>query len=106
MKRCFYCDVELQEGEIYVDPFDNKECCLDCLEEGREAAAMGADGDDLLDTDFADLGGRSALRAATLENPRIHPCPACGAKNVLTARDVSLGYQCDSCADRQERGAP
>jgi hypothetical protein len=35
--------------------------------------------------DFADPGGRSALRAAT---------PA----------DKRLGYQCDACADRAEGG--
>jgi hypothetical protein len=50
------------------------------------------------DMDFADPGGRSALRAGK----RNKPCPTCGAKNRLTAKDVSLGYQCDSCADRAE----
>lgn len=54
------------------------------------------------DYEFADPGGRSALRAASASNPRIHPCPNCGAEDVLTPRDVSLGYQCDSCADRAE----
>ena len=51
---------------------------------------------------FADPGGRSALRAATRSNPRIHPCPTCGAKNVLTAIDVRNHYQCDRCADLAE----
>jgi hypothetical protein len=76
---------------------------------------------------FADPGGRSALRAATHErcpshqchqklqpnwswcpgcgtrlNPRKHDCRGCGAKRILTDEDVSLGYQCDTCADRAE----
>jgi hypothetical protein len=53
---------------------------------------------------FADLGGKSALRAATKRNPRNLPCPNCGAKNRLTPADRALGYQCDSCADKTERG--
>jgi len=61
--------------------------------------------DDLIDgVGFANPGGNSALRAATRSNPRIHPCPTCERPNRLTAIDVSHGYQCDSCADRQERG--
>lgn len=55
---------------------------------------------------FADPGGRSALRAASKDNPRDRPCPNCGADNVLTRKDVALGYQCDSCADAAERGGP
>ncbi len=54
--------------------------------------------------DFADPGGRSALRAAHKGNPRNLPCPNCGDKNRLTPADRALGYQCDSCADRAERG--
>lgn len=53
---------------------------------------------------FSDPGGNSALRAATASDPRIHSCPTCESSNRLTQRDVSLGYQCDSCADRDERG--
>ena len=63
-------------------------------------------GEDL--TDFAEPGGRSALRAATKSNPRNLPCPNCGTKNVLTPADRARGYQCDRCADRLEgtyRGA-
>jgi hypothetical protein len=60
--------------------------------------------DDDFDDDFADPGGRSALRAASKSNPRIYPCPNCGRKNVLTRKDVQLGYQCDACADALERG--
>lgn len=59
---------------------------------------------DIRDTDFADPGGNSALRAATRTNPRNRPCPTCGRKNRLTPKDVALGYQCDACADRAERG--
>ena len=54
------------------------------------------------DIDFADPGGESALRRPTRDNPRIHPCPTCGEPNRLTPADVSLGYQCDACADRAE----
>jgi predicted RNA-binding Zn-ribbon protein involved in translation (DUF1610 family) len=54
--------------------------------------------------DFAEPDGRSALRAASRSNPRNLPCPNCGIKNRLTPRDRSLGYQCDTCADRAERG--
>lgn len=67
------------------------------------------DEDDGLDYDgerlqFADPGGRSALRAASKSNPRNLPCPTCGAPNRLTPRDRAAGYQCDSCADRDEGG--
>lgn len=54
--------------------------------------------------DFADPGGRSALRASSKSNPRNLPCPNCGAKNRLTPKDRALGYQCDACADQAERG--
>lgn len=54
--------------------------------------------------DFADPGGTSALRAATKDNPRNQPCPDCGAEDALTPEDVTLGYCCDRCADRKERG--
>lgn len=53
---------------------------------------------------FADPGGRSALRAASKSNPRNLPCPTCGEPNRLTPADRALGYQCDSCADAAERG--
>jgi hypothetical protein len=53
---------------------------------------------------FADPGGNSALRAASKRNPRNKPCPTCGQKNVLTPEDVALGYQCNRCADKAERG--
>lgn len=47
---------------------------------------------DDFDTDFADPGGRSALRAA------------CKERNRLTRKDKALGYRCDVCADQTERG--
>jgi hypothetical protein len=53
---------------------------------------------------FADPGGKSALRRATRRNPRNLPCPTCKAPNRLTPKDRALGYQCDACADRDERG--
>jgi hypothetical protein len=58
------------------------------------------------DPDFADPGGRSALRAARKGNPRNRSCPNCKRRNVLTPADVARGYQCDSCADAAERGGP
>ena len=54
--------------------------------------------------DFADPGGRSALRAATEFNKRNLPCPTCKAPNRLTPADKRRGYQCDQCADRAECG--
>jgi hypothetical protein len=52
--------------------------------------------------EFADPGGRSALRASSRRNPRNQPCPTCGRKNALTPADVARHYQCDRCADRDE----
>jgi hypothetical protein len=60
--------------------------------------------EDEFDDEFARPG--SALRAATRNNPRKHPCPTCKRKNMLTPKDVALGYQCDYCADQLERGYP
>ena len=54
--------------------------------------------------DFAEPGGRSALRRAHQGNPRNRPCPHCKRKNVLTPADVAQGYQCNACADQAERG--
>lgn len=63
----------------------------------------GYDRDDY-DPEFAEPGGRSALRAAGAGNPRNLPCPTCKRPNVLTPADRDLGYQCDRCADAAERG--
>ena len=53
---------------------------------------------------FADPGGTSALHASSKSNPRNLSCPNCKRRNVLTPADRARGYQCDSCADRAERG--
>jgi hypothetical protein len=55
-------------------------------------------------SEFADPGGRSALRASSKRNPRNLPCPTCRQPNRLTPADVARHYQCDWCADRDERG--
>lgn len=54
--------------------------------------------------DFADPGGNSALRASSRTNKRNLPCPTCKRRNMLTPADKARGYQCDSCANRAERG--
>ena len=46
----------------------------------------------------------SALRCSSPSNPRNLPCPTCGEPDRLTPADKALGYQCDKCADRAERG--
>ena len=56
------------------------------------------------DEPFADPGGKSALRASSRSNPRNLPCPKCRRPNLLTPADKAKGYQCDSCADKAERG--
>ena len=53
---------------------------------------------------FKERGANSALRAATHSNPRNLPCPTCGRENMLTCADVARGYQCDYCANAEERG--
>lgn len=78
---------------MYPHPYDHYDC------DGEERDAPLADG-----TRFADPGGRSALRAATRRNPRNLPCPTCGAPDRLTPADRARGYQCDTCADRDEGG--
>jgi hypothetical protein len=70
-----------------------------CYDYHDEPDYDGPDCDDEPDVDFAEPGGRSALRAATDDNPRDLPCPDCGAENRLTPKDVALGYCCDFCAD-------
>lgn len=57
-------------------------------------------------TQFADPGGKSALRAAGKGNPRNLPCPSCKRPNMLTPADRQQGYQCDPCADRDEGFGP
>jgi hypothetical protein len=53
---------------------------------------------------FADPGGNSALRASSKSNPRNLPCPTCKEPNKLTPADKAKGYQCDGCANMEERG--
>jgi hypothetical protein len=55
---------------------------------------------DYADMHFADPGSGSALRAGV----RDQRCPTCKYPNRLTQEDVSLHYQCDACADAQEKG--
>ena len=74
----------------------------DELDEYRHSGGHEYDDDDR--SDFADPGGKSALRAASKSNPRIHPCPTCKKPNKLTPKDVANHYQCDNCADRDEGG--
>lgn len=77
------------------------------IEEDHDHYERDYEYEDQYDNDgphFADPGGTSALRAVTKINPRNLPCPNCGAANRLTPADRALGYQCDSCADRAERG--
>jgi hypothetical protein len=63
------------------------------------------DENDLIDgVGFAVPGGNSALRAATIANPRNIACPTCGWPNRLTPIDEQRGYQCDSCANAAETG--
>lgn len=68
----------------------------------RDYPEDGRDSDS--DEQFEFPGANSALRRATLDNPRNLPCPTCGKPNRLTPKDVALGYQCDHCADAVERG--
>ena len=53
---------------------------------------------------FADPGGKSALRASSKSNPRNLPCPNCKRPDMLTPKDMECGYQCDICADAAESG--
>jgi hypothetical protein len=54
-------------------------------------------------TTFADPYGRSSRRAASRRNPRNLPCPTCMRPNCLTPADRAAGYQCNACADLDER---
>lgn len=60
----------------------------------------------VIDGQFEDPGGKSALRAASVRNPRNRKCPTCKRPNMLTPADVARGYQCDRCADSDEMGGP
>jgi hypothetical protein len=90
---CYAC-----EGALSETAFMGQRVCWACY----RAIANGETQPD--ECQFADPGGRSALRAAGPGNPRVHPCPSCQAPNRLTPQDVARGYQCDSCADALEGG--
>lgn len=79
--------------------YDNEDVGYDYGPEDEDSEML-----EELGLNFADPGGRSALRAASYANPRNLPCPTCHRENVLTPADVELGYQCDKCADEMERG--
>jgi hypothetical protein len=99
-------DCQCEEcGEIVFERELREDGCIHCNEEDDEPRDWEDPQDHLIDgVGFADPGGRSALRAATASNPRNLPCPNCGAPNRLTPADRARGYQCDTCADRAERG--
>lgn len=86
------CDCHLDCEEDF--DFDEDDDCLDDDERANNIDGVG----------FADPGGRSSLRAATIDNPRNRPCPTCGRENVLTPIDEMRSYQCDFCADAAEFG--
>jgi hypothetical protein len=104
---CFILGWSVEETNEELNEID--------AEAQEEADAMEEDVDDDnydeygdYETDrimFANPGSNSSLRAATATDPRNKPCPNCGSPNRLTGADVLLGYQCDPCADRAERGA-
>ena len=91
------CDENGYDGED-EDGYAESDCNLSFEDGDCE------DGDCEDRDDFAEPGGNSALRAATASNPRNLNCPTCGKANRLTPKDVALGYQCDRCADADERG--
>jgi hypothetical protein len=96
---------EQQAIEAIVNYFGGEVIVLEDEGEG-ECEECGFSMSSCICIQFADPGGRSALRAASPTNPRNKPCPNCRRSNVLTPADVALGYQCDYCADEAERGGP
>lgn len=94
--------------EVDQDDLDDRDAARDegDPEDDDEGPMAGFDdeGDDRLI--FANPGGNSALRAASRTNPRNLPCPTCRRENMLTPKDVALGYQCDHCADSAEGRGP
>lgn len=119
-EKCEFCDEHLDDCDDittrYNDAGDiiyyHDDCYLEQKDmeyeascEAREASRYSDDDDYLIDgVGFADPGGHSALRAETDDNPRNLPCPTCGSPNRLTPLDRARGYQCNSCADKEERG--
>lgn len=108
-EKCAECGEQLEEGEDIQDQGGDGcycEGCWDDREHDDEEWYDDRDGETLIDgVGFADPGGNSSLRAETPTNPRNLPCPTCGEENRLTPLDQKRGYQCNTCADRCERGA-
>ena len=84
-------EIDAVLAEAQSGDYDHLLCTLsDHCADPEEEEEEDEEEDD--DCDFADPGGRSALRAATEANPRNLPCPSCGAEDVLTPADVARGY--------------
>ena len=90
---------------MYDSDRDFEDCDED--EDCDEGEAYGCAEDDDCNCDrctggapFRDPGGTSSLRAGELK----HPCPSCRWPNRLSDADKARGYQCNRCADAQERG--
>lgn len=107
----FNDDFDGCEYECFNDAFDGDfddfrderndwEEDVDGEEDSEEGDDLDVDGDDR--SMFADPGGNSALRAASLSNPRNLPCPQCDRENCLTLADRHQGYICDGCANAAE----
>jgi len=104
---CEVCDHKVEErfNPVHhpVGPGGERACSDDCVTEAHEDACRWDDPCEGV-IHFADPGGVSALRAASESNPRDLPCPGCGRENALTRLDRAHGYQCDTCARRDEGG--
>jgi hypothetical protein len=85
--------------EDYDEDYDGDDDFDECEDGDDDDLRNNIDG-----VGFADPGGRSSLRAETIDNPRDRPCPTCGTPNRLTRIDEIRNYQCDSCADAAESG--
>jgi hypothetical protein len=100
---CEACDREIVTNDDKDEMVQNDDgftfCSSDCLHEWDFESDQFKEPFEEDLSDFAHPGGVSALRAATPDNPRIHPCPTCKTPNALTAKDVALHYQCDRCSD-------
>jgi hypothetical protein len=106
---CVECETALEEDESEVCDICQQDAKEDELSADYDTRGV-SDPSDLdaegygYDPEFAYPGGNSALRAETPSNPRNLPCPTCKSPNRLTPKDKALGYHCDGCADRAERG--
>lgn len=102
---CSECGEDTYEGGEDIAKADNELFCEGCWEEVQDDFESDNSSEDcpIDGVEFADLGGESSLRAATDINPRNLPCPSCKTPNVLTPLDRAAGYQCDQCANRDER---